>query len=151
MASHSRSDVPQIHEHTQGDVASPTTAPLLNFLLNFTDPDTSYGNTVQNTPGHDLWSIGNEAPTVVPFRGRSGLAAQPERASRGEAEEDDKIKAEERERKEAEIDYGEAAEEDEIPDESVQDQKTYMDMINGPGLPGIPAGTSVRWIETCSS
>ncbi|KAK3292620.1 uncharacterized protein B0H64DRAFT_347620, partial [Chaetomium fimeti] len=109
------SDDFEIHEYTQGDVASPGTAPLLRFLLNFTKPETDYQEALKSKDGRALWSIGNEALRAVPFRGRSTRGAEPEPAP-GKHE---------------------------IPDESAQDEATYTDMINGPGLKGVPKGTSV--------
>ncbi|KAH6842904.1 hypothetical protein B0I37DRAFT_206388 [Chaetomium sp. MPI-CAGE-AT-0009] len=104
IAPRSLSDDFQIHEHTRGDIASPATAPLLRFLINFTKPKRNYHDALLSKPSHELWSIGNEA--LVPPS--------------------------------AEL----APEKEEIPDESAQDEKTYMNIIDN-GLPRVPAGTSV--------
>ncbi|KAI1768961.1 hypothetical protein GGR53DRAFT_318104 [Hypoxylon sp. FL1150] len=99
------------------DAASPATSPLLSFLLNFAE-ETSYLDAIKDVEDKVLWDIGRKALSQAALPKREGIY-------------------------DLRVSNDRSIEEPPVYDESIQDQKEFMTIIDGSGLPNIPPGITV--------
>jgi hypothetical protein len=102
----------KIHTHTRRNVTSPSTAPLLGFLLHFAKNDQDYLDVIKKTAPKKLWGIGRKS--TPKFCGPCPWGSD----SDDDGSSDDN-----------------GSSDGEVQDESAQDKDELLDIVNGNGLP----------------
>ena len=105
---------PEIDTHTRQDVTSPSTGPLLGFLLHFAKKDQDYLDVIKETDPKKLWGIGRKS--IPEFC--APCPQDRDAVNRGPSGDGKK-----------------ASDDGEVHDESKQDEEKLLNIVNGSGLP----------------
>jgi hypothetical protein len=109
-----------VHQHTLRDVASPATSPLIGFLVNFAKQPGDYLDVLRQKDHNELWKIGRE------FAPEPCVSDSSSKSSTVSAKKPDSS----------------------IPDESAQNEKDLLKLVNGPGLQRVSKAPTVSCIRS---